>query len=105
MAEKNWKVGKVEIVWRRGSKLLKRLVIALIVLSTAALGTLWWVHADLLRQAEKMQQESAVIQNENQTLEQKIKDLGSVQSIQEIAKEELGMVPADTVLINPRVQK
>lgn len=100
----SWKIGKTEIVWRSGSKLLKVLVIALIVLSTLALAALWWVRKDLTRQTENMRQEAAAVYAENEALEQKIEDLGSVQSIQDIAKEELGMVSADTVLISPRPQ-
>ena len=38
----------------------------------------------------------------NSVLEQKKADLGSVQSIQDIAKEELGLVNPDTVVIDPQ---
>ena len=37
----------------------------------------------------------------NEVLEQKTEDLGSVQSIQDIAKEELGLVDPNTVIIDP----
>lgn len=104
MAEEKRKREKVQIVWRSGSKLLKILVIVLIVLSTAALAALWWVQHDVTRQTEKMREEAAAIEYENEKLEQKIEDLGSAQSIQDIAREELGMVSADTVLIHPQPQ-
>lgn len=104
MAEEKKKKEKVQIIWRSGSKLLKILVVVLIALSAAALGALWWVQNDVNRQTEKMREEAAAIQYENEKLEQKIEDLGSAQSIQDIAREELGMVSPDTVLINPKPQ-
>ena len=37
----------------------------------------------------------------NEMLDQKTEELGSVQSIQDIAKEELGLVDPNTVIIDP----
>ena len=44
------------------------------------------------------------LEQENTDLEHKIEILGSVQSVEEIAQEELGMVKPDTIIINPNSQ-
>lgn len=102
MADRKWQIGKVQIIWRHSGKLLKTLVIALIAFSTAALATLWWVRTDIVRQTEKMRTEAAVIVTENQKLEERLKDMTSIQSVLEIAEDELGMVSEDTLLIKPQ---
>jgi cell division protein FtsB len=46
-----------------------------------------------------MMGEAARLEQENAQLEQKIEILGSIQSAEQIAQEELGLVSPDTVLI------
>ena len=48
-----------------------------------------------------MQMSASGLEYANEVLEQKTEELGSVQSIQDIAKEELGLVDPDTILIDP----
>ena len=50
---------------------------------------------------DALRDEAAAIEHANSELEQKTADLGSVQSVQDIAKEELGLVDPDTVIIEP----
>ena len=91
----------VTVVVRSSPPLLKIVLIALIVLSITALAALSWVNFSIRAQTEDMRQEAAALQGENTELEEKIGKLGSVQSIQDIAREELGLVDPNTVVINP----
>ena len=92
---------KFQIVFRPSTTLLKIVVIVLIVFSTAALIALSWVRQSIQVQTEDLRQEAVALEQENADLEDKIGNLGSVQSIEEIAQEELGLVQPDTVIINP----
>ena len=100
-----FKIGrKFQIVFRPSTPLLKIVVIVLIVFSTAALIALSWVRQSIQVQTEDLRQEAMALEQENKDLENKIGILGSVQSVEEIAQEELGMVKPDTIIINPNSQ-
>ena len=89
----------IKIVYRRSMPLTKVVVIAAIVLSMAALITLRWTLNDIQKQTQDMKAEAARLEQENAELEDKIDQLGSVQSAMDIAQEELGLVDPDTVVI------
>ena len=95
---------RIQIVFRPSTTLLKIVVIVLIVFSTAALIALSWVRQSIQVQTEDLRQEAMALEQENNDLEKKIGNLGSVQSIEEIAQEELDLVNPDTVIINPNSQ-
>lgn len=92
---------KVKVVFCRSRFLTKVVVIAAIVLSTAALISLRWAQNDLESQNQKIRSEAAVLEQKNAELEQKIDQLGSVQSVQDIAEEELGLVDPNTIFFKP----
>ena len=98
MEERGNPFRNVKVVVRPSTPLLKIAVIALIVLSMAALLALSWVRSGINARTEDMRQEAAQLIDENAELETKINDLGSVQSVQDIAQEELGLVDPDTVI-------
>ena len=98
--KKSLKNVKLEI--RPSPVALKVLLIVLILFSTAALAALRWVHNGIQALTENLRAEAAAVEYANSVLEQKKADLGSVQSIQDIAKEELGLVNPDTVVIDPQ---
>ena len=89
----------IKVVYRRSKPLTKVVVIAAIVLSMAALITLRWTLNDIQQQTQDMRAEAARLEQENAELEDKIDQLGSVQSAMDIAQEELGLVDPDTVVI------
>ena len=89
----------IKVVYRRSKPLTKVVVIAAIVLSMAALITLRWTLNDIQKQTQDMKAEAARLEQENAELEDKIDQLGSVQSAMDIAQEELGLVDPDTVVI------
>ena len=92
---------KFRLVMRSGSTALKIVMVVLIVFSMAALTALAWVRGSIRSQVEDLRQEAAALEQENRELQEKIDALGSVQSVQDIAQEELGLVNPDTVLIQP----
>ena len=99
MEERKLQIGKVQVILRHSSPVLKAVVIVLIVFSMAALGALMWVQAGLQSQVRNMTAEAAAIVGENEKLSQRLENPGDVKTIREIAEEELDLVTPDTVLI------
>lgn len=99
MEERKLQIGKVQVILRHSSPVLKAVVIVLIVFSMAALGALMWVQAGLQSQVRSMTAEAAVIVSENEKLSNRLENPGDVKTIREIAEEELDLVTPDTVLI------
>lgn len=91
----------IKVIVRPSTPLLKIIVILVILLSMAALLALSWVRSSILADMEDLRAEAAGLEYENEELEEKIGDLGGVQSVQDIAEGELGYVNPDTVIINP----
>jgi len=101
MAERKNPFRNIKLVFRPASPALKIAVIILIVCSMAALIALTWVRASILNRTEDLREEAAGLEYENAELEDKIADIGSVESIMDIAQEELGLVDPNTVIIDP----
>ena len=101
MANKNTPPKKVKVEVRPASNILKIILILLILFSIVALIALRWVHTGIRNQIDELKDEASGLEYANEVLEQKTEELGSVQSIQDIAKEELGLVDPDTILIDP----
>lgn len=91
----------VKVVVRPSTPLLKIVVTVFILFAMAALAALSWVRASILNRTEDLRAEAAGLEYENQALTEKVGELGSVQSVQDIAEGELGYVNPDTVLITP----
>ena len=92
---------KFKLEFRSNSNLLKIVVTVLIIFSMAALMALAWVRSGIENQIQALKQETAALEQENQDLQEKIDGLGSVQSVQDIAREELGLVDPNTIVIQP----
>ena len=101
MTQKNTPPKKVNVEVRPASNILKIILTVLILFSIVALIALRWVHNGILTQIDELKDEASGLEYANEVLEQKTEELGSVQSIQDIAKEELGLVDPDTILIDP----
>jgi len=91
----------LKVEYSRSHPLTKVVVIVLIVLSMAALIALGWSQADMRRQIEEMRREVAQLESENQDLREKIDALDSVEGVENIAQEELGLVDPNTIVIDP----
>ena len=101
MTQKNTPPQKVKVEVRPASNILKIILTILILFSIVALIALRWVHNGILFQIDELKEEASELEHANEELDQKTQELGSVQSIEDIAKEELGLVDPDTILIDP----
>ena len=94
-------MNNVRLVKARSSKLTKVAVCLAIVLSTVALLTLHAATLDAKAQAEDLKDQAQKLEQNNNQLESNIEGLGSLEGVEQIAKDELGMVDPDTVIIKP----
>ncbi len=90
---------RIQILFRRSSPIIKIAASVAIVLAVIALIAMGTVRSRIQAETDTMRAEAARLQQENGQLEEKIGDLGSVKSVQEIAEEELDLVDPDTVII------
>ena len=96
------KLSRVKVVFRRSRPLTKAVALCAVVCSMAALLALQGAILDSRARTESMLQQAAVLAQENQDLQQRVNELGTVQSTRRIAQEELGLVDPDTVIIVPQ---
>ena len=101
MGERKNPFQNVKVVVRPSTPALKIIVILVILLSMVTLGAVSWVRSSILAETKKLQDQAAELEYENQVLDDRIDNLDSEQSIQQIAEEELGLVKPDTVIIDP----
>lgn len=102
MAKKKNPLRNAKVVIRQSPKALKIALIVLILFFMATLATLRWVHNNILAETENLREEASALEYENSQLDQKTGELGSVKSVEDIAREELGLVDPDTVIIDPQ---
>ncbi len=101
MAKKYNPLKNAQVVVRSSPKSLKIALIVLILFSMAALTALRWVHTGILAETENLKDKAADLEHANAQLVEKTSELGSVQSVEDIAKEELGLVDPNAVIITP----
>jgi len=92
---------RVRLVYRRSSMLTKAALMAAIVFSTVALLTLHLTIGAANAQMENSRNQAAQLEQENNKLEENIENLGSADSIEQIAGDELGLVDKNTIIIVP----
>ena len=99
--EKNWAnfIG-VRLVFGKTSPLLKTVVSAAIALSTVVLITLSLAQWEARAITQQLQQKAAALVQENTQLQERIDDLGTVESLRRIAQQELGLVEPGTIMID-----
>ncbi|MGM9589600.1 MAG: hypothetical protein ACI3V0_05440 [Faecousia sp.] len=100
MAERANPLRKIQFVIRPGPRKLKILFLALILACTAALIALSLVRSRIQQQTQAALDQAAVLEQENAELSQKDDELDA-SDIRQIAKEELGLVDPDTIIIDP----
>lgn len=101
MAGRKNPFSRIRLVYRSSSILTKCVVLAAIVLSTAALLTLSVAIQNAKTAEEAKRAEAAALEQQNAELEENIAGLGSVQSDKELAEKYLGLVDPDTVIFVP----
>lgn len=88
--------GRFRFVYRRSSPLLKAVVLATIILCTAALLVISSATKEAHRRMDMLRRQAATYEWSNEELQEQIGDLGSVKSVLRIAGEKLGLVSPDT---------
>ena len=101
LKEKKVTCKNIQVVLRSNSPALKIVVTVLVVFSVAALIALTCVTASIRGETEQARQQAAALEQRNRDLVEKTAELGSVNSIKEIARDELGLVDPDTILVIP----
>ena len=101
MLEFQTPIGKVKVVRRRSRLLTKVVVLAAVLLSVATLLTLLLVIQSTRAQTEALKTEAVQLNRENSRLELYIQELGTIKGIIRIAREELGLIEPDNIIIDP----
>ncbi len=101
MNQRNIPPRKPKIELRASPLALKVILTLLILFSIAALVALKWVHQDLQAQIGELKAQAAQIEYDNEILDQRSQNVGSVNTIKEIAQDELDLVDPNTVVIHP----
>ena len=95
------KLRRIRLVYRRSSTLTKTVVLSAIALSMVALLTLNLTISATQRKTRELAEQAAQLEQENNNLGDKIDNLGSADSVEEIARDEHGLVKPGTVIIQP----
>lgn len=99
MSQPTGRKRKYKIVFRKGSPLTKIALLVAVVLAAAALIAIHGAIDRAQARAEALKQAALIEELEKQELEEDIDALGSADSIEQIAGEELGLVDPDSVVI------
>lgn len=95
-------LGRIRLIPRRSRPLTKVVALSAVVLSTLALLSMRGAILDSRERAENLKSQAAVLEQKNAVLQENIAELGTQQSVQRIAREELGLVDPDTVIFIPQ---
>ena len=92
-------LSRFQLQYRRTPTLNKVVVAAAIVLSSLTLVTLRLAHWEAEETLAELRQQVAAQEQRNEDLRHDIDELGTTDSIRQIAREELGLVDPDTIII------
>lgn len=99
MARKPGNFRKVRLVFGRKHPVLKTALAALITLATVSMVTLGLGYREAEERIERLRQQAVELEQENDRLNDRIEALGTVESIRQIAAEELGLVDPNTIIM------
>ena len=91
-------LSKTQLQYRRTPTLHKVAVAAAIALSSVTLISLRLGQWEAEEQLARLQHQAAVLEQQNAELRKDIQNIGTADSIKEIAREELGLVDPDTII-------
>ena len=101
MAKSNGFLQNIRLVYKRSSNVTKIVVLCAIVICTAALLILGGAIRDAQARTDALREQASRLEQENNRLSSLIDSLGTVAGIEQIAREELGLVDPDSVIITP----
>ena len=88
----------IRFVYRRTSMPVKALVLAMLVLCSLTLITLRFTLMQTKKELNELRAEAQALEQENDRLQKSISQLGTVQSVTELAEQLLGLVDPNTVI-------
>ena len=91
----------VRFVRRPSSKLTKVSICLAITFSMVALLAFYAVTLNYREQVQELKEHARQLEQENEQLKEKIENLGTLEGVEDIAKDELGLVDPDTIIIEP----
>lgn len=92
---------RYRLVLIRTKPIVKVLILTAVLLSTVAMVALHAGIEENQGRYEAMRQYAMTLEGDNADLDQRIRELGSIESALRIAMEELGLVLPDSVVITP----
>lgn len=92
---------RVRFVYRKSSPLTKAVVLSAIVLSMAALLTIRLSIGSTQDRINALKDQAAALEQNQQQLEDKLDNKGSLEGVIDYAEDELGLVDPTTVVIVP----
>lgn len=92
-------LGRYKLIYQPTSPLMKAVVAATIAVCTITLIALRLTQWDHLNTLAALTQQAVVLQQENEELQSRIDQLGTVASYRQIAAEVFGLVDPDTIVI------
>ncbi len=101
MAPKQHPFRRIRLVYRRCPTVLKCALLGMLLIGTLALMVLRFSLLEAKEKTEDLRQQAAALEQQNQKLEHSISQLGTVQSVSELAEKLLGLVDPDTVIFQP----
>ena len=93
-------LSRIKIEYRRSRPLTKMVAVAAIALSMVALLTLSWAKYDVQKQTQEMMGEAARLEQDNRVLSNMLDAPDSVESVEQMAEEEMGLIESGSVLID-----
>lgn len=90
-----------KLVVKRSTQTTKIAVCAAVALSVVTIAVLHCATLDAREKAEVWRQKAQQLEQENDRLQSQIDNLGTADGIGQIAQDELGLVPPDTIIIQP----
>ena len=91
-------LSRFQLQYRRTSTLHKVVIAAAVMLSSVTLFSLRLVQWEAEDRLQALRQQVDALEQSNADLRQDIAQLGTAESIREIAREELGLVDPDTII-------
>ena len=101
MAANRNPLSRIRLVYRRSPTMLKCVLLGMLLVCTLALTVLRISLQDTKEKTEDLREQAVVLEQENLELERSISQLGTVQSVTELAGKLLGLVDPDTVIFQP----
>ena len=101
MAKKKNPLKHIRVVYQRTSPLVKVSVIATLIVCTITLAALSVSINNTKAALEEDRRRAAILEQENAALSEDIANLGTIESIRNLARRFLGLFDPDTIIFSP----